>query len=71
MTYTLNRRAVRAQAAIKELSIPDLAAAAGIHPVTLYKAINRDNPSEPTLRTVMGLAEVLDLSVEEIVEAAS
>lgn len=67
MTFTLNRPAVRAKAASKELSIPALAEAAGIHPVTLYKAISKENPSEPSLRTVMNLASVLDMSVEEIV----
>lgn len=72
MTYTLNRPAVRAGAASKELTIPALAEAAGIHPVTLYKAISRQAPSEPSLRTVMGLAAVLEMSVEEIVlEVAS
>jgi DNA-binding phage protein len=70
MAYTLNRRAILQAALEHDLTIVDLAEKAGVHRVTLHKALSLNDPSEPTLRTVVGLSRVLDLPVESLLQAS-
>lgn len=70
MAYTLNRRAVLQAALERDLTIVDLAEVAGIHRVTLHKALSLTHPSEPTLRTVVGLSNALGLPVESLLAAS-
>jgi len=69
MHYTLNRRAVLSSAALNDLTITQLAEKAGVHRITLSKALHRERPSEPTLRTVLGLSSVLGIPLDELIEA--
>lgn len=70
MAYTLNRAAVLEAALQRDLSIVQLADSAGVHRVTLHKALSATDPSEPTLRTVLGLSRALDLPVESLLAAS-
>ena len=69
MPYTLNRRAVLAQAALQDLTLSALAEKAGIHRVTLSEALRREGPSEPTLRTLDGLARALQVPIGDLLES--
>lgn len=69
MNYRLNRQAVLSQAALNDLTMTQLAERAGVHRITLSKALHRERPSEPTLRTVFGLCRALGLPIEEVLKA--
>lgn len=66
----LNRRSVRSLAASRGFdTITELAEAAGVHRVSLYRALSPTAPSAPSVKMLQGLSRALGAGLDQLLVA--